>query len=33
VVLERSGDISAVCSHCYLIVQDHVICMFMVVEI
>jgi hypothetical protein len=33
VVLERLGDISAVCSHYYLIVQDNVICNFVVVEV
>jgi hypothetical protein len=32
VVLERLGDISAVCSHCCLMVQVHVPCMFVVVE-
>jgi hypothetical protein len=33
VVLERLGDISAVCSHCCFIVQDHVICMFLVIDV
>jgi hypothetical protein len=33
VVLERLGDISEVCSHCCLMVQDHVTCMFVVVEV
>jgi hypothetical protein len=27
-VLERLSDISAVCSHCCLMVSDHVTCMF-----
>jgi hypothetical protein len=31
--LERLGDIIAVCSHCYLMVQDHAICMFVAVEL
>jgi hypothetical protein len=26
-------DISTICSHCCLIVQDHVICNFVVVEV
>jgi hypothetical protein len=33
VMLERLGDISAIYSHCYLMVQDHVTCIFMVVEV
>jgi hypothetical protein len=32
-VLERLGDISAVCSHCCFIVLDHVSCMFEAVEL
>jgi hypothetical protein len=32
-VLERLDDISAVCSHCGIMVQDYVTCMFMVVEL
>jgi hypothetical protein len=32
-MLERLGDINAVCSHCCLIVQDYVTCMFVVVEL
>jgi hypothetical protein len=31
--LERLGDISAVCSHCDLMVQHHVNCMFVVAEL
>jgi hypothetical protein len=33
VVLERLSDISVVCSQCCLMVQDHVTCMFMLVEL
>jgi hypothetical protein len=33
VVLERLCDISVLCSHCCLMVQIHVTCMFMVVEV
>jgi hypothetical protein len=32
-VLKILGDISAVCSYCYLMVPDHVTCMFEAVEI
>jgi hypothetical protein len=32
-MLERLGDISAVYSHCCLMVQDNVSCMFVVVEL
>jgi hypothetical protein len=31
--VERLDDISAFCSHCCLMVQDHVTCMFMVIEL
>jgi hypothetical protein len=33
VILERLGDISAVCSHCGLMIQDHVTYMLVVVEL
>jgi hypothetical protein len=33
VMLERLGDISVVYSHCCLMIQDHVTCIFMVVEV
>jgi hypothetical protein len=32
-MLKKLGDISVVCSHFCLIVQDHVTCLFMTVEV